>query len=54
VSGHLDVNWYGGWFVPVPSPDPSSVAFAASQACCSRKTGVITNAGGSWHVAPLG
>ena len=52
--GHLppamNVEWFGGWFVAEPTSDPSVVAFglAGSDSGTYR---VITNAGGTWHVA---
>lgn len=53
----LNVSWRGGWFIPVPQPDPSAVAFRLVGACCAgpdlddyESRGVLTNAGGSWHV----
>jgi hypothetical protein len=59
--GHnLNVNWSGGWFTAVPTGSSTSVAFELVGSCCTTKgggvaenahsTGVITNAGGSWHV----
>jgi hypothetical protein len=61
--GHnLNVNWSGGWFVAVPAGSSSSVAFELVGACCTttnagvienaHSTGLITNAGGTWHVVP--
>jgi len=59
---HLNVNWSEGWFVSVPTKSPSSVAFELVGSCCNARdpsvldahsTGVITNAGGTWHLAPL-
>ena len=60
LSHHLNANWFGGWFVSVPQPQPPAVAFELVESCCTRhvtarahSTGFITNAGGTWHVEPL-
>lgn len=60
--GHdLNVNWSGGWFTAVSTGSASSVAFELVGSCCTTKggvsdnaqsTGLITNAGGTWHVVP--
>jgi hypothetical protein len=59
VRHHLNVDWFGGWFISVRAPQPSAVAFELVGSCCTttgggaHSTGLITNAGGSWHVVPL-
>jgi hypothetical protein len=59
LSHHLNVDYDGGWFEPVPAQSPA-VAFELVESCCTRignerahSTGVITNASGSWQVAAL-
>ena len=49
---HLNADYFGGWFIAVPSRPPSSVAFELVGSCCagvnlneSHSTGLITNAG---------
>jgi hypothetical protein len=48
----------GGWFISVPQEQPGTVAFQLVGACCEgtdlndyRSGRLITNAGGTWHVA---
>ena len=56
---HLDVNGLGGWFISVPTGRRSSVAFELVGSCCgassrgAHSAGLISNAGGKWHVVPL-
>jgi hypothetical protein len=59
LSHHLNIDYDGGWFVPVPIAPPA-VAFELVNSCCTKNvsdrahsTGVITNTGGLWRVAPL-
>jgi hypothetical protein len=49
----MNIDWYGGWFVSVPTRDTSSVAFAAGPDSGKPPKTVITNAGGKWHVGVL-
>jgi hypothetical protein len=63
VRHHLNVNWFGGWFVSVTQPQPSTVAFELVGSCCTttsgnvienaHSTGLITNVGGNWHIVPF-
>jgi hypothetical protein len=59
LSHRLNIDYDGGWFVSVPA-QPPAVAFELVNSCCTKNvsdhahsTGVITDAGGTWHVAPL-
>jgi len=63
IDGHvtslpasLNLPWSGGWFVSVAVRSVGSVAFARAgsfdlNSPRARSTRVITNAGGTWHVA---
>jgi len=56
LPSSFNLPWSGGWFVPVAARSAESVAFARAGsddvgAPRARSTRVITNDGGTWHVA---
>jgi hypothetical protein len=56
LPGSLNLPWSGGWITIVPARDPAAIAFAragsdSAQFPTGPSKAVITNAGGSWHLA---